>query len=281
MTLTTQPQCNPLKSLAVPSVGQLAYREGGSRDAAPLVLLHGVGMQSAAWVPQLTALSQTHHVVALDLPGHGDSAPLPRGATLCDYVAWLHAVLTDLELGPVNLAGHSMGALIAGGYAVAHPDQVTRVALLNGVFERSPTARQAVEARADDILRGQFDLETPLARWFGASAFEQGVCKQVSAWLSSVDPAGYATAYSAFARGDAVFSDRFTTITAPLLALTGADDPNSTPEMSRAMAERAPNGQAVIIKGHRHMVNLTAPDQVNFALATWLSRPLEERQSDE
>ena len=281
MTLTPQPLCNPLKSLTVPSVGQVAYRAGGSRDAAPLVLLHGVGMQSAAWSPQLAMLSQTHHVIALDLPGHGGSAPLPNGAALSDYVAWLHEVLTYLDLGPVNLAGHSMGALIAGGYAVAHPDQLARVALLNGVFERSLTARQAVEARADDILKGQFDLETPLARWFGASAFEQGICAQVSGWLSSVDPNGYATAYGAFARGDAHYADRFAGIAAPLLALTGADDPNSTPEMSLAMADRAQNGQAVIIEGHRHMVNLTAPEQVNSALATWLLRPIEERQSDE
>ncbi|MBT2131028.1 alpha/beta fold hydrolase [Aliiroseovarius lamellibrachiae] len=281
MTLTTQPQCNSLKSLTVPSLGPVAYREVGNPKLTPLVLLHGVGMQSAAWGPQLDAFSDKHHVFALDLPGHGGSDPLPKGAGLAEFVGWLHAVLSHLKLGPVNLAGHSMGALIAGGYAVTHPNMVARVALLNGVFLRTDAARAAVEARADEILDGQFDLETPLVRWFGPSAFEQKICAQVSGWLSSVDPGGYATAYGAFARGDALYADRFAGLTAPLLALTGADDPNSTPEMSAAMADRARNGQAVVINGHRHMVNLTAPDQVNSALDAWLLRPLEERQSDE
>ena len=56
----------------------------------------------------------------------------------------------------------------------------------------------------------------------------------------------------------------------PALFLTAGDDPNSTPAMARAMAAAAPNGRAVVIEGHRHMVNLTAPQLVNAALADWL-----------
>jgi pimeloyl-ACP methyl ester carboxylesterase len=56
------------------------------------------------------------------------------------------------------------------------------------------------------------------------------------------------------------------------LFLTGEGDPNSTPAMADSMAALAPAGRACVIPGHRHMVNLTAPQLVNEALAAWLSQ---------
>ena len=250
-------------------LGTVAYREQGGGD--PLVLIHGVGMQSAAWWPQMDDLARTHRVIALDMPGHGGSDPLPPGSTLADFVAWLHRVLTSMGLPRISLAGHSMGALIAGGFAVSHPDMVARVALLNGVFRRDPDMRAAVEARARVIDNGHFDTVTPLRRWFGDGQADADAIAQVEGWLRAVDPAGYATAYSAFASGDATYADGFSRIPCPLLALTGQDDPNSTPAMSRAMAEAAPKGRAAVIEGHRHMVNLTAADVVNRELRDWLA----------
>ncbi len=255
--------------------GNVAVRAQGT--GAPVVLLHGVGLQSAAWQPQIAALAPDHHVLALDLPGHGMSAGLGRGARLPDFVDWLRRALDALQLGPVNLVGHSLGALIAAGYAIEHPEQVSRLALLNGVFRRSANARAEVEARADEIAQGRRDIDSPLARWFGDASRERSVCACVRQWLSEVDQGGYATAYAAFARGDDIYADRFATLACPLLALTGSDDPNSTPEMSRAMASAARSGVADVIEGHRHMVNLTAPDAVNRSLRDWLDRPLDGR----
>ncbi|MEP1495794.1 alpha/beta fold hydrolase [Pseudophaeobacter sp.] len=262
MISTTLPLSDPF--------GSLSYRDAGSGEA--LVLIHGVGMQSAAWAPQIEALSKTHRVLSLDMPGHGGSSALAEGADLPTYVAWLHAALGALNLGPVNLAGHSMGALIAGGFACTHPQMLRRVALINGVFRRSDPARSAVLARAGEIKAGRVDLETPLSRWFGDSPAEQQARTQVARWLSQVDLTGYATAYGAFARGDATYAKAWPQIACPLLALTGDADPNSTPAMARAMADLAQNGTAEILPG-RHMVNLTDPDAVTKSLNRWLRRP--------
>ena len=250
---------------------QFAYRDHGVGE--PLVLLHGVGMQSAAWEPQIEALAKHHRIIALDLPGHGQSAPLPAHSRLGDYVVWCHDVITRLNLGQVNIAGHSMGALIAAGYAITHPALLHRVALLNGVYRRDDASSAAVIARATAIREGQVDLEAPLSRWFADTPAEAGVRDQVATWLRAIDIDGYATAYTAFAHGDATYAGRFDKITCPFLALTGEDDPNSTPAMSRMMAKQAANGKAVVIKGHRHMVNLTAPAKVNAHLLAWLKLP--------
>ena len=260
--------------------GRVTYRDAGA--GAAVLLIHGLGMQSAAWSPQIVALSQTYRVIAVDLPGHGGSNSLSENAELPDFVAWLHAVVVALELAAVNVAGHSMGALIAGGYAAEYPRKVERVAVLNGVYRRDPTARAAAEARAAEIRQGKFDMETPLNRWFGDAAEntdnaqdkknKQAIRKQVAEWLGAVDSADYATAYAAFARGDSTYADDWARITCPMLALTGDGDVHSTPAMSQAMAAAAADGVAKIIPRHRHLINLTAADEVTALMQDWLVR---------
>lgn len=236
----------------------------------PLVLIHGVGLRAEAWGPQATALSRDFRVIAVDMPGHGGSDLLADGARLPDYVVWAAHVVQALDCGPVNLAGHSMGALIAIGLAVTRPDLVRRVAALNGVHRRSAEARAAVMARADEIAQGGFSIDGPLGRWFAAD--DGPVRDRVADWLRNADVRGYAAAYRAFAAGDTHYAERLGEIRCPALMLTGEGDANSSPAMSEAMAAAAPFGQAVIIAGHRHMVNLTAPDAVTDAMRHWLHR---------
>ena len=108
------------------STAQVTLWQAGA--GAPLVLIHGVGLQSAAWGPQMEAFAPTHRVLANDMPGHGGSTPLPNGARLPDFVQWCADVMETLGFEQVSIAGHSMGALIAAGYAASHPDRVSRAA---------------------------------------------------------------------------------------------------------------------------------------------------------
>lgn len=241
-------------------------------EGPPLVLLHGVGMRIEAWGPQIAALSRSCRVIALDLPGHGESDCLPEGSALPAFVSWVEAALDDLGLETVSLAGHSMGAMIAGGAAATYGNRIARVALFNAVYRRTPAARAAVVARAEEIAGGKIiDFAGPLQRWFGQDTDSQEVREMIRQWLQAVDPQGYATAYLAFARGDTVYANSWPDVICPALFVTGSDDPNSTPAMSRAMAAAAPYGKAVVIEGHRHMVNLTAPDRINEILEDWLA----------
>ncbi|MCZ8154244.1 MAG: alpha/beta fold hydrolase [Rhodobacteraceae bacterium] len=250
--------------------------EVGPKDRAgePLVLIHGVGLNSRAWAPQIAGLAATHRVFAIDMPGHGGSSPLPAGARLPDFVTWAARAILALNAGAVNVAGHSMGALIATGLAADYPELIRRVAVLNAVHRRTPEARAAVLSRAMAMAEGRFDAEAPLDRWFTRGAEDAAPRAQVARWLKEVNPQGYAAAYRAFAEGDDVYADRWEAICCPALVLTADGDPNSTPEMTRLMAATAPCGRAVVIEGHRHMVNLTAPDRVTAALRDWLNTPI-------
>ena len=262
------------KTLRGSEGGRLGLIEAGA--GAPLVLLHGVGMCAAAWAPQIEAFAPARHVFALDLPGHGGTDMLPGAPLLPDYVAWAAAAIRALGAGPVALAGHSMGALIALGMAVEHPDLLDRVALLNPVHRRDAKARAAVLGRARDLAAGGGDPEAPLARWFGPEDASD-IRARVGGWLRAVDPLGYARTYAAFAAGDDVYAGRLAAVRCPALVLTGAQDANSSPEMARAIAAGLAGGRAVVVPGARHMTSLTHPEAVNAELALWLGLPGDAR----
>ena len=262
MTSATLRRCSTPHGTAYVDVG----------EGEPLVLIHGVGLRLEAWAPQISALAATHRVIALDLPGHGASSPIAAGSRLPAFVDWLVEALDDLGLGSANVAGHSLGALIAGGCTITYPSVVRRVALLNPIHRRDLAASVAVKARVAEIETGLFDPTAPLTRWFGDGSVGSDTYQLVKGWLADVDIPAYATAYNAFAEGDDGYADRWPEVRCPALFLTGGGDPNSTPQMARDLAAETPLGEVRIVADHRHMVNMTAPDEVTAALQQWLTR---------
>ena len=107
----------------------LAYTRTGA--GASLVLLHGIGASRHAWEPVIPALARHFDVLAVDLPGFGDSGPLPpevepRPAALAAAVAGL---LDELGVGTPHVAGNSLGGWVALELAAIRP--VAALALLS------------------------------------------------------------------------------------------------------------------------------------------------------
>ena len=87
----------------------LAYTRSGA--GAPLVLLHGIGLDRRSWDPVVPALARHFDVIAVDLPGFGDSAPGQADPkALAEAVAGL---LTELGVTSPHLAGNSLGGWVA------------------------------------------------------------------------------------------------------------------------------------------------------------------------
>jgi pimeloyl-ACP methyl ester carboxylesterase len=161
-----------------------------------------------------------------------------------------------------------MGGLVAIGFALAHPMNTLRLAVLNSVYKRAAEKRTAVQARAVEIaLSGTAgNIEQPLERWFGPRVLQPPVAQDVRNWLMLVSPKGYAAAYSLFASSDEAFVGKLGELNMPALFATGSDDLNSSPEMATAMAAEVRRGKVLVLEGQRHMMNLTDPEAVNGAL---------------
>jgi pimeloyl-ACP methyl ester carboxylesterase len=89
----------------------------------PLVLLHGLTFDRTSWHPvltQLTALDPGRPVLALDLPGHGESPPWP-GYDMESLAESVHRAVGEAGLRPPVLAGHSVAGVIATIYASRYP----------------------------------------------------------------------------------------------------------------------------------------------------------------
>lgn len=257
---------------------RIAYTRAG--QGAPVVLIHGVGLRGAIWGPQVEALRADYDVIAVDMPGHGGSSLPPADATLSHYADAILALLDALGIGRAHVVGHSMGALVATEFALAHPGRVASLVAMNAVFCRTPEQRAAIEARVAALgdesgdAPARPDWSGTIGRWFGdpVPASLEAAATRTRALLSEIDPVGYRRTYRLFAGSDAEHRDRLPGLAVPALFFTGEHDPNSTPAMSEAMAAIAPRGRAVVLPGERHMMALTDPDRTNRVLREFIER---------
>ncbi|MFI5080604.1 MAG: alpha/beta fold hydrolase [Streptosporangiales bacterium] len=117
---------------------------------APLVLLHGIGSSRRAWDPVIPALAERFDVIAVDLPGFGDSEPLPpevesRPAALAAAVAGL---LDDLGITTPHVAGNSLGGWVALELAGIRPAASLTLLSPAGLWRGSVPLYQRASLRA-------------------------------------------------------------------------------------------------------------------------------------
>jgi pimeloyl-ACP methyl ester carboxylesterase len=106
-------------------------QDSGLREAPAILLLHGFGASLQAWDGWAPALEKNLRVLRIDIPGFGLSGP----AVNQDYsdaadVARVIALLDQLGVQQVIMAGHSMGGRIAWNLAASHPERVSQLVLL-------------------------------------------------------------------------------------------------------------------------------------------------------
>ena len=109
---------------------QVHYLEWGPSGAPPVLCLHGGGQTAYMYEELGAALRARYHVLAPDLPDHGDSDPV-ADHTRHALAATIPPLCTHFGLGKVVIVGASLGGIVAMTYAVAHPDRVVAIALID------------------------------------------------------------------------------------------------------------------------------------------------------
>jgi pimeloyl-ACP methyl ester carboxylesterase len=122
----------------------ISYEEHGS--GAPLVLLHGGIGAGDQFAPILPALTAERRVITVDLQGHGRTPDADRALQpelLADDVA---ALIAHLGLEEADVAGYSLGGLVALRVAIQHPEAVRRLVLISVAFRRDGSHPEVVAA---------------------------------------------------------------------------------------------------------------------------------------
>jgi pimeloyl-ACP methyl ester carboxylesterase len=109
----------------------VAYRDVGDPAAEPLLLIHGVGGSSLAWVPLFEHLSAKYRIIAPDLLGHGQSDKPRADYSLGAFAVWLRDFLDALDIPAATLVGHSLGGGIALQLVYQHRQYCRRLVLVN------------------------------------------------------------------------------------------------------------------------------------------------------
>jgi abhydrolase domain-containing protein 6 len=158
--------------------GELAYfyREG---SGPTIVLLHGFVAQKEMWLRMAGKIPEEYGILALDLPGHGNSDRVPGARYRAeDFVDAIEDALDGLNLEDFHLAGSSFGGMVAVRYALRHPGRVKSLGLFNPALlhppETSDLEKRIAEGRNPIMVRDRSDFdrltdmlfyETPFMPW--------------------------------------------------------------------------------------------------------------------
>jgi pimeloyl-ACP methyl ester carboxylesterase len=242
----------------------ISYRE--ARAGQALVLLHGIGSSSAGWLCQLESL-KGYRLVGWDAPGYGESDFLedaqPKAA---DYAAALHGLLDRLLLKDVVLVGNSLGCLLAGAYAAAHPERVRSMILLGpaGGWGGAPPAEREEKLRArlrqlEELgPQGLAEQRSPTLLAAGSSP----AALELVRWNQRrIRPQGYRQATHCLANSRLVEEARL--FRKPVLVACGTED-TITPEAGcKAIAAAYPRGEYHPLPGIGHAPHIEAPERIN------------------
>lgn len=232
-----------------------------------VVLLHGVGLDHTMWEPTAALLTDRFTVITPDLPGHGTRPPVSDGVTLADLA---DGVVGEIPAGS-HLVGFSLGALVAQHVALHRPELAATLTSVSSVCERTPEERASVLARLR-IAEADFaaSAAASLERWYAGTDVDPVRVVRTEATLRANDVRSFLNCYRVFATADAELGPDLGTIAVRALAVTGENDPGSTPEMTYRLASALPHCRAAVIPQARHMLPVERPEAFVDSLTTFI-----------
>ncbi|UBU09287.1 alpha/beta fold hydrolase [Nonomuraea gerenzanensis] len=242
-------------------MSSLAYTRQGA--GPPLVLLHGLGSMRDSWNPVIPLLAERFDVVAVDLPGFGDSEPLPP--RIEPLPAALAAIVADflqgLGITSAHLAGHSLGGWMALELAAIHPAASLTLVSPAGLWRGTTPLYQRISLRL--IRWGTEHATGPLCRLVNHRLGRVLVLGQTHARSTQVTPAqaragivamgrcpGFTATYKATARRRYLAG---APLTVPTTVAFGSRDLLLLPGIARHLDELPPRAYVGSLPGCGHV----------------------------
>ncbi len=244
----------------------------GRDDAPAVVLSNSLGSTHRMWDAQLTALEERFRVIRYDTRGHGES-PVPDGPYSIDDLADdVVALLDRLGISSAHLVGLSLGGMTAMRVAVRNPDRVNRVALLCTGAQLTPSSAWTDRAATVRSAGTAAVAKAVVARWFTPDylADHQDSSEYYESMVAATPAEGYASCCEAIATMDQRAD--LPKITAPTLAIAGADDPATPPPKLAEIADNVAHGRLLVVPHSAHLANAQQPQIITPAIIEHLEQ---------
>ena len=263
--------------------GQMVVYEAGRGNAREILLVHGIGDEAARdFRDHIAWLQKSFHVLAVDLPGFGQSDKANALYSPGNYARVLKHVADRFLRGPFVLVGHSMGAVVSLRYAATYPEDVRRLVVIDapGVLQRYSVTSQYLAHLGLEFVppaAEPLDWLTNLARKVLAPLeqlhFDPQVIlssPQLRQSLLRADPAKIA--------GLAVVSEdlrrELPKIRADTLIVWGAQDTLAPLRTGKVLEMKLPRARLAVIERAAHEPMLEAPERFRAVLEPFLERGL-------
>lgn len=262
--------------------GRVAVYEAGRGKARSILLVHGIGVNAASdFADQIAWLRESFHVIALDLPGFGQSDKSNDLYSPANYAAVLKHVADRFLQRPFVLVGHSLGALASLRYAAAYPDEVEKLVVISvpGVLHRHATTSRYL-AGVMGVSPKEFEslswlsrlpgkLLTPLER-LGVDPYGVLADPQQREGLLDGDPANIAGLGAAIDD----LHEELLDVRAETLIIWGGRDTIAPLRIGRVLARTLPRARLEVIDDAAHTPMRETPGSLRSMLEPFLERGL-------
>jgi 3-oxoadipate enol-lactonase len=248
----------------------ISYEVHGAVDAPTLLFINSLGSTRAMWERQRRAFEGTHRVILYDTRGHGQSSAPPGPYSVAQLGLDALAILDAEGVASAHVCGLSLGGLTALWLAVHAPDRVRSLVMANtgariGSVEfwdtRMALVRERGTAPAADIA---------IRNWFteGFREHAPDVVQRFRDDIEATPVEGYLGCSAAMREED--LRDSLGAVRCPVLAIAGAADRSTPPELLQFVHERIPGSRLVTLEA-AHISNVEQAQAFNAALASFLS----------
>lgn len=272
------------------SMAGIRHRDTSNASDVRMLCLHGWLDNAASFVPLMPHLPAID-LVAIDLPGHGYSAHAPAGPlagyTLFDYAHVAHRVMDALEWSTCHLAGHSLGGCVAPMLAVAAPDRIDSLLLIEaaGPLTEEPTQLPSRLQRAleDRITPNRFrsrtfdTKEAAVQARLAATKMDHSSARLIiDRQVAEIDSGGWRWRFDAALRhaspqyqSDAQVHAVLAAVTCPTLGIVADEGFLSGRDSTDDRLDCLQQLTRVDLPGHHH-VHMDTPDPVAAAINRFL-----------
>jgi pimeloyl-ACP methyl ester carboxylesterase len=256
---------------------RLRIVDSGRAGATPVVFIHGFGASMYSWRKTLPPIAAAgYRVIAFDNRGFGFSERPAHGYSNAAYARLVVALLDSLHISSAVLVGHSMGGAIAAEVALAHPDRVRGLVLIDaaGYGVRWPGVLKAARSRIVGAIATRFRSRWVTGRILRSTYADPSTVTEadVDQYYAPVPESGYGRALRGVLREfrfDTLVG-RLGSLQTPTLVIWGDADRWIPLRDGSRLARELPRGAFVVLPRTGHAAAEESADEVNRLLIDFL-----------